>query len=322
MRRKIISIMASIALVVTGAVFAIAAPAQARAGLSVGLTSAWASYPDTWARYQGYHIDSMRVFASNGQGLPSWSDQRIQWLDSKSTTPFISWKDVVSTSTLLTWIQQMPSTIPMVYLAHCHECEADMDAATYKQRQVNYWNAINTLPAHWRSRVKFGPIQTKQWTENTAGRSYATYDPGIGDFWGVDAYVNTWDLDDPSLNGGLGYPEHVSWLQRIRSYNTNGRPKWIPELGVVSAYYDDTDQRRALWMSRVMGLIESDPQFKLVLWWHEQGTAGANLPYYGTGRDFRLHAHRECNSSGGSCVTTQVAHSQVQWKVHLNRNTP
>lgn len=321
MYKRITVFMAVMACLVTG-VFVGAQPAQARAGLSVGLTSAWPSYADTWARYQGYHIDSMRVFSSNGQGLPAWTDQRIEWLDSKSTTPFISFKDVVSTSTLLNWIQDMPSTIPMIYLAHCHECEANIDAATYKSRQVMYWNAINTLPSQWRSRVKFGPIQTKQWTENTAGRSYATYDPGIGDFWGVDAYVNTWDLDNPAQNGGNGYPEHVSWLQRIRDYDTGGRSKWLPELGTVSAYYDDSDQNRAIWINRVMGLIESDPDFGLVLWWHEQGTAGSNLPYYGTGRDFRLHAHRECNSGGGACVTTQVVHSQIQWKIIMNRNTP
>lgn len=322
MRKRIIAFMAAMFVMMAGSVFVGARAAHARAGLSIGMTSAWESYPDTWARYQGYHIDSMRVFASNGQGLPAWTDQRIQWLDARSTTPFISWKDVVSTSTLTNWIMQMPPTIPMVYLAHCHECEANLDAATYKQRQVNYWNAIQALPPQWRSRVKFGPILTKQWTENTAGRSYATYDPGIGDFWGVDAYVNTWDLDDPNMNGGLGYPDHVAWLSRIRSYDTGGRPKWLPELGTVSAYYDNDDTRRALWISRVINTLEADTQFRLVLWWHEQGTAGSNLPYYGTARDFRLHAHRECNSGGTGCVTTQVAASQVQWKIEMNQNTP
>lgn len=297
--------------------------AQARTNLAVGMTSAWPRYEDTFIRYQGYHIDSMRVFASNGQGLPSWNDQRIQRLKEKSIVPFISWKDVVSTTTLINWINAMPSDIKRVYLAHCHECEANMDAATYKSRQVMYWNAINTLSPAMRAKVKFGPIQTKQWTENTAGRSYATYDPGIGDFWGVDAYVNTWDLDNPNaVYPDLGYPEHVSWLQRIRDYNTGGRPKWLPELGTVSAYYDDDDQNRALWISRVMGLIQADTQFQLVLWWHEEGTTGSNLPYYGTQRNFLLHERVECNSSGGSCVMTPVVHSQIQWKSHLNGNTP
>lgn len=298
-------------------------PAQARSGLSVGLTMAWPQYASTYTQFQGHHIDSVRVFASNGQGLPDWNDQRIQSLKSKGIVPFISWKDVVSTTTFINWLNAKPSDIYRVYLAHCHECEANMDAATYKSRQIMYWNALNSISPTIRPAFKFGPIQTKQWTENTPGRSYATYDPGIGDFWGVDAYVNTWDLDQPNaVYPDLGYPEHNAWMAKIDAYNTGGRKKWLPELGTVSAYYDDNDQKRALWLSRVMNYLEADTQYQLVLWWHEEGTGGSSLPFYGPTRNFRLHQHRECNSGGTSCVTTNTSTAITQWRIEMDQNTP
>ena len=300
-----------------------AGAAYARSGLSLGVTMAAPQYASTFAQFAGSKIDSVRVFSSNGQGLPSWSDSRIQQLKAQGVVPFISWKDVVSTATFTSWLNSKPADIPMVYLAHCHECEANMDAATYKSRQVMYWNALNSIPATQRAKFKFGPIQTKQWTENTAGRSYATYDPGIGDFWGVDAYVNTWDLDQPNaVYPNLGYPDHVVWMAKIDAYNTGGRPKWLPELGTVSAYYDDNDQKRGLWLSRVVNYMEADSQYKLALWWHEEGTGGSSLPYYGPTRNFRLNQHRECNSGGTGCVTTTTSIALQQWKIEQNENTP
>jgi hypothetical protein len=279
----------------------LAAQSAGRKGLSVGLTMAAGEYADHFARFPN-EIDAVRVFSSGGP--PPWTDSRIQQLKAQGIVPFISHKSY-DPAAFRTWLLAMPADLPMVYLAHCHECEADLSAETYIAHQRAYWDVVQALPASIRQRVKYGPIQTKQWTEND-GRSYATYDPGIGDFWGVDAYVNTW---------GLAYPDAATWLARIRQYDTGGRRKWLPELGVICMPSDTDDSARAAWIDSVAKILQADRSFQLVLWWATMGTAGGEVDGVGTVRNFRLN--EKYTTAGG---TVPVTPSVKAWKRFMRRN--
>jgi hypothetical protein len=277
--------------------------ADGRKGLSVGLTMAADEYADHFERFPGL-IDAVRVFSSGGP--PSWTDSRIQQLKAQGIVPFISHK-TYDPAAFRTWLLAMPADLPMVYLAHCHECEPDLPAATYIAHQRAYWDVVQALPESLRRRIKYGPIQTKQWTENN-GHSYATYDPGIGDFWGVDAYVNTW---------GLAYPDAAAWLETIRAYDTGGRPKWLPELGVVSMPADADDSARAAWIDSVAALLVADRSFQLVMWWDTLGTPGGEVAGVGTVRDFRLN-EKYTTAEG----TVAVKPSLKSWRYFMRHNKP
>lgn len=320
------AILAVLAVLITTGAYAIltVSAAQARTGLKIGVTMKVEEYGSEFARFEdaGYQIDVTRVFSSSSP--PPWSDTRIQELKARGIVPFISWKTHDPTA-VRNWLLAMPSDIPMVYLAEFHEAEADLAPTTYKNRQIATWNAINSLPANIRAKVKFGPIQTKQWTENTAGRSYATYDPGIGDFWGVDAYMNSWVSD---------YPDPDQWLAQIKAYNTNGRPKWLPELGAVSLPHDTAtgpygcaDCGRALFIDRIVKRLEALTYFGLVIWWQTEGTAGSHLNGLCTRRNFRLHQRTTCSTSPPSApvytTVTPVPNESLRvYRDFMNRNTP
>lgn len=324
MRKRIIAFMASMLLLMVGSVFVGAQPAQARSGLKIGMTVQASEYAAEFAKYedQGVNIDSMRVFSS---GLPpAWNDTRITQLNARGIVPFISWKtyDVNYTRN---WLLSMPSNIPLVYLAHFHEAEANMSATTYKARHVALWDMIVALPSNIRSKTRFGPIQTKQWTEN-GGHSYSEYDPGIGDFWGVDAYVNSWGSQTST-----SYPDHISWLSQIQNYNTcrdrNGNPgpcrkKWIPELGAVSRCQDTQDFGRATWLNRVAQRLEDDTSVQLVIWWDTTGTAGANESCLGTARNFRLDSKTTYANGTYTTWTPQPPETKRVWTEFMQRNTP
>lgn len=295
-------------------------PAQARSGLKLGVTVKAEEYASTFAEYedQGINLDSIRIFSSSGP--PPWSDSRIVQANARGIVPFISWK-THDPQAVYNWLVAMPSSIPLVYLAEFHEAEADMSAATYKARQIATWNKILTLPANIRAKTRFGPIQTKQWTENN-GRSYAEYDPGIGDFWGVDAYVNSWGSQTST-----SYPDHIQWLSQIQNYDTcrNGfcRKKWIPELGAVSRCQDTNDYGRATWLNRVAQRLEDDTSVQLVLWWDTDGTAGASESCLGTVRNFRLD--QKTVYANGQYTTTTIGNPQETkrvWREFMQRNTP
>lgn len=314
--REIAGALLAAALTAAGLV-ASALPAEARSGLKIGMTVQQSEYSAMFAKYedQGVNVDSTRVFFT---GLPSW-DSRITTLNARGIVPFVSWK-THDVGYVRDWLLAMPSNIPLVYLAEFHEAEADMSAATYKARQIETWNMIVALPSNIRSRTRFGPIQTKQWTEN-GGHSYAEYDPGVGDFWGVDAYVNSWGAQDAN-----SYPDHIQWLSQIQLYDTcrNGycRKKWIPELGAVSRCQDTQDFGRATWLNRVAQRLEDDTSVQLVLWWDTTGTAGANESCLGTARNFRLDSKTTYANGVYSTSTPNPPETKRVWTEFMQRNTP
>lgn len=296
--------------------------AQARSGFKIGMTVQQAEYGSMFAKYedQGVNIDSTRVFFP---GLPSW-DSRISDLNARGIVPFVSWK-THDVNAIHNWLLAMPANIPLVYLAEFHEAEANLSATDYKARQVQTWDMIVALPTNIRSRTRFGPIQTKQWTEN-GGHSYSEYDPGIGDFWGVDAYVNSWGGQTST-----SYPDHITWLNQIQVYNTcrdrNGnvgpcRKKWLPELGAVSRCQDTQDFGRATWLNRVMQRLEDDTSVQLVLWWDTTGTAGANESCLGTQRNFRLDQKTVYNGSTYTTTTPNPPETKRVFTEAMQRNTP
>lgn len=314
--RKLIAL--ALALVATAASLTVAqAPAQARSGLKIGMTVQASEYAEMFSKYedQGVNVDSTRVFFT---GLPSW-DSRITQLNARGIVPFVSWK-THDVNAVKNWLLAMPSNIPLVYLAEFHEAEADMSAATYKARQIETWNMIVALPSNIRSRTRFGPIQTKQWTEN-GGHSYAEYDPRIGDFWAVDAYVNSWGGQTDT-----SYPDHIQWLSQIQLYDTctNGycRKKWIPELGAVSRCQDTQDFGRAIWLNRVAQRLEDDTSVQLVLWWDTTGTAGANESCLGTTRNFRLDEKTVYTNGTYTTTVPNPPETKRVWSEFMQRNTP
>lgn len=305
MKRALAATVAALAAT-TGGLIATVVPAQARTGLQVGMTPDPTEYSRMFSMY-GSAPDVVRVFSSNQP--PPWSDSRIQQLKQRGITPFISWK-TYDPAYFNTWIRQLPADIPQVLLTHHHEPEGDIDAGTFKARQVALWNVVQGLPASLRTKVRYGAVLTRQWTENTAGRSYATYDPGIGDFLGNDMYVNSWDST---------YPSPSAFMSKWLAYNTGTRRKVIPELGAVSLPSDSNDAGRAAFINGVMSILETSSaaaNIRLVIWWDDQGTSGGSVPGLGTERNFRLHQ----KYLNGTTYTVQP--SVTAWKNAMARNTP
>lgn len=272
------------------------------ARLAVGLTAAPAELAAHLAAHPG--MAACRVFSPDVP--PPWSDPRIQQLKAAGVIPFVSFK-TFNVGRFDSWLRSKPANIPMVYVAHYHEPENDLTPDVYKAHQMAMWSVVQALPAALRTQFKYGPIQAKQWTENTAAHAYATYDPGVGDFWGVDSYVNTWSL---------AYPDPAAWLAQVLAYDTGGRERWIPELGVISMPSDVDDTRRAQWIDGVARVLEQS-DVRLALWWCAPGTAGAAVPGVDTARNF--HLDQKYTTAGGA-VTLNPAPSATAWRTFMARN--
>ncbi len=306
--RRIIAAFIAVTMAATGAVvFGSASPALARAGLYMGMTPDPTEYARMYSMYgygTGSNPEVVRVFSSSGP--PPWTDSRIQSLKNHGIVPFISWK-THNVTAVRSWLLAMPADIPRVFLTQHHEPEGEMSASAFRAEQVAVWNnAIQTLPAAIRSKVFYGAVLTNQWTLNTPGRSFATYDPGIGDFLGNDMYNNSWGAD---------YQDPYTFVQKWRDYNTGGRMKFVPELGAISMHNDPSDTGRAAWINNVMYWLEATPGLRVVLWWDDLGTTGAPVGCTGSVRQFRLDK-RHCNG-----VTTTVSPSVTAFKQAMVRNT-
>lgn len=216
-----------------------------------------------------------RVFSSNAP--VKWSDERIKKLIAAHQIPYVSWK-TYDLGLVTEWLDGMPAedVLPMVYATWMHEPEPkNVNPSEYKERITNIYNLIQQHPNV--DRVLFGPVLTRQWTENTAGRNYTMYDPGIGDYIGFDMYANTWENRYPDPG------EFTRYAGRHVATNGNNRPFWVPEIGAVKMASDRDGSQRAAWITAVFDAL-AGWECELALWWNDMGTPSAN----GESRDFRL----------------------------------
>lgn len=269
-----------------------------RGTMLVGQTNA-ADYVNEWrARLAG--LDLMRVFPNSGGLPPAWDDPRIAFIQEYGGQVFLSTKvdgDDAKITQVIAHLEAMPSWIKdgpagkYVWITDRHEPEGDVTVQAYRDNITEFITQLHTrLSAPIRARVKLGPVLTRQWTENTAGRSYATHDPGpiVGcDYFGVDAYANSWQA----------YPDPVTFLSRIKSYRYNTsdtRARILPELGAIGRPDDPDGSIRATWMQGVQNELKTWTQaaqgwpFLGWIWWNEQGKSGDTVAGIGTRRWFQL----------------------------------
>lgn len=250
--------------------------------------------------------DIFRIFP-NSDGLPpGWTDRRFQYCRTVGAIPFISTKidgDQERLRKLRAQLLTMEPWVRQLYLTDRHEPEGDtlpsgdkLTPARYKENFNALLAMVNKLPPPVRSRIRCGPVLTKQWTENEGGRGYHQWDPGTGDFFGVDAYVNSW------APGGAGtvftrFPQAAAWLDRIRDYRfgaSDDRPRIFAELGAIQPAWDRDGSARAAFLRDVHTEVSGwNPgatgwAFLGWIWWNTEGTRGAPVTGIGAHRWFQL----------------------------------
>jgi hypothetical protein len=254
----------------------------------------------------------MRIFPNSDKLPPAWDDSRFIYCRDNGVHPFISTKidgDATKLSSMSTWLQAMPSWLlndanfTLWYTEH-HEPEKEnaSNPTGWKAQFVQAWNMVQALPGPIRAKIKMGPTMTKQWTEATGkgNFNYATFDPGVGDWWGVDTYAN-------SDSGGAAitsYPAAVAFLSYIKAYVPiagAGIPKIFPELGVIGAPFDTDGTARAAWIQAIYDEAKTWPTFGGFCWWNDDGTSGASITGVGTVRFFQLD--RRHTGTDGSYAT-------------------
>lgn len=272
-------------------------------------------------RLSGNHI--MRIFPSRVITLggsscklpPDWTDSRLTYCRDLSVAPYGHVIPFVSskgngTDEFVAWVRNylvnMPSWVKMLYFCDWHEPEADFGAGStagrqkYKDQQIKLWNMVQALPAAIRARVKFGPVLTKQWTEDAAKGNfdYSKYDPGptVGDFFGIDSYVLS-KIGSGVVNSST-LPTPTAFLSTIKAYrngSTDVRDRIFPELGVVGFPADTDGSVRAGWIQGVHNELKTWTaasrgwNFAAWIWWHQSGKATGEVPDIGQARDFPLH---------------------------------
>lgn len=267
-----------------------------RGTMLVGQTNAIDNL-ETWrGRIAG--LDIMRIFPNSGM-LPSWTDARVQFVHDYGGQIFFSTKvdgddakiqaTIDQLNAMPSWITSDPNPNKFVWITDRHEPEGDVPVQTYRDNITEYINKLKAgVTGAAAARLKVGPILTRQWTENTSGRSYATHDPGIGDFFAVDMYANSWTWP---------YPDPVTFLSKVKTYKYNSadvRPRIFPELGAIGHPNDPDGSLRAAWLQGVQDelktwttLAQGWP-FLGWIWWNEEGKSGDSVAGIGTRRWFQL----------------------------------
>jgi len=245
--------------------------------------------------------------------LPPWSDARLAYCHRKSTIPFLSCKvdgdqdglDHVKRqlADLPAWIRDDPAML--VFVTDRHEPEGDLPdgAAAYKKNFNKFLAMVDSLDPRIRAKIKCGPVLTKIWTENKGSDKgqydYRKYDPGTGDFFGVDSYVQTGTKDRVVSPSTL--PAPGAFLKYIREYKfgpADTRPRIFPELGLIGMPADTDGSARAAWIRGVHDEVSgwcagasgwAQPwSFQGWIWWNQEGKKTGAVPQVGQRRDFAL----------------------------------
>lgn len=257
-----------------------------------------------------------RIFPNSDGMPPAWSDARFVYCRDRGVVPFISTKidgDATKLNTLKVFLQAMPAWVTKLYLTDRHEPEGDVSAAAF-QANINALLAmLDTLDPALRARIKAGPVLTRQAVENKpvatptthtgsnpTGGTYSTYDPGTGDFLGVDFYGNSWDSAD-ATKATTAFVPPATILAKVKAYkksNGDTRPRIFPEIGYIGAPFDTNGNARAQWLAGIVAEVatwnSSNPnwvmpwQFEGLIWWNTQGKSGSSLTGVGKTRWFQL----------------------------------
>lgn len=248
----------------------------------------------------------IRIFPQSDGTLPPWDDFRFAYCQRAGAIPFLSTKidgDATKLAALRQRLIDMPAWITVVYITDRHEPEGDLSADAYKANFNAFGNMIEGLPAATRTKVRYGHILTRQWTENTAGRTYTTHDTGRGDWFGIDMYANAYGSNGAAATS---YPDPATFLSRVKAYrydSNDTRPRVFPELGAVGLPYDTDGYARAAWLQGVADQLDTWSaaaqgwRFDGFIWWN-MDWSGASIPGMGTLRAYQLD-HR----TGGSGTT-------------------
>jgi hypothetical protein len=264
-----------------------------------------------------------RVFPGADGLPPAWDDERFAYCQRSGAVPFVSSNidgDASKYATMRQWIIDMPAWLSsrtgiVLLLTDRHEPENNFPGSpdTYLANYTGWWNnCITALPGAVRAKVWAGPVVTRQWIEGgpTKGNgNYAQYDPGptISDFYGMDAYANSWDSGN-TYNVATGYPSPAAFLAGLKNYRYNmsdARPRLIPELGAIGIPTDSSGSARAAWLNGLCAELDTWTagaqgwEFAGFSWWNNQGSAGTNLNPIGTLRYFYLDKYQ---NSGGALV--------------------
>lgn len=242
--------------------------------MQVGLTCAAEDYATHAKTFPGAAF--CRVFAGPGQGLPKLG--RSPWPE------WASFKDAVAPATLDTWLRGV--TRPTI-VTFRHERDNDKSAAAQSKaaradhfaRTRAYHDVIADHPN--RALISHVPIQTVQWTLATSAPDlikgdgdWRTWWAGVGDGFGLDAYVDSW---------AKGYPDPGRWLAPFFDWAAGtGRRLWLPELGSV-LLGGDTGAGRAAWIRDVVAVLRERGAAGAA-WWCALGKPGKG----GEVRDFHL----------------------------------
>jgi hypothetical protein len=245
--------------------------------------------------------DIFRIFPNSDGVPPDWDDPRFHYCRRVGAIPFVSGQINGHPGKLRELKQRLLTMEPWVkvlYLTDHHEPEGDpgLTAQDFKDNFNAVLRMVRTeLPPHIRSRIRCGPAMTKQWTEMDDERSYRDWDPGTGDFYGVDAYLNSW-----APGGGTvftKFPSAATWLKKIKSYRydeQDRRPRILPELGAIQPPWDADGHARAAFLKDVHDEVSTwNPrttgwEFQGWIWWNTEGTSGGSLTGAGQRRWFQL----------------------------------
>lgn len=248
--------------------------------------------------------------------LPAWTNIRFTYCQENNTIPFVSTKvdgDPDGLAYVRNQLLTLPAWITQLYITDRHEPEADVTAAAFIANFTAFLKMVDSLPPEIRRRIRCGPILTKTWTDK-AGRTLATYDPGTGDFFGLDAYVASGTAAAVVTPATL--PDPATFLAVFKAYKktpTDTRDRILPELGVVGMPDDLDGAARAGWIRGIHTVTGSwTPavtgwKFLGFIWWNSEGKATGLVAQIGQRRDFALHLRTApATSRAAGAVATAV----------------
>lgn len=248
----------------------------------VGVNCDPGDYSATFARLPGAQVT--RVFCKPGEGLRPWTDHRLAD-PPRSVLRHVSWKDWPddAAAMLTSWLDAMPQWMidqPVVpdlgislVLTYLHEPEDnDVPAEEYKRR----WATLQDVARSHRlgHLIALVPVQSSYWTVHHQAGDPMPWWAGVGDFAGVDLY-----MDLPTGK----YPDPATFVAPwLAMAQWTGKRLWVAELGATLVASDTDGSHRAAWAREVVRLLRAG-NCAAVSWWDALGTTKQRHR-----RDYRL----------------------------------
>jgi chitosanase len=219
-----------------------------------------------------------RIYGSSRHTPPSWTDPRLLYCKAAGVIPFISTEtiyrdandNVVASNKswqdeLINHLLATPSWVSLVYVSTNPEPEYQIADGTYTEAQyrtdtTEMWTRIQALPGSIRAKVKYGPVFSRQYAEKASQGNfdYSLYDTGVGDFFGVDMFM---DSNAPgTTNAATAYTNPTTFLQYVKAYkhtSIDTRERVFPEFGATGLPFDTTGSARAAWMEAIHNQLKT-----------------------------------------------------------------